>query len=589
MAEKFWDTAPRARQEHLRRYQGMSPLIAQTLYNRGFTDPQGAQRFLHSTDHSSGQLLGLKGKKPSIDQALSRVRRAIRSGERIIVYGDFDADGVTSTALLVQVLRALGANVTPYIPHRVDEGYGLNSEALLRIARSGVKLVITVDCGVRSVVEVEDGKAYGLDIIVTDHHSLGPELPKAYSVINPKCDDCAYTEDMLAGVGVAFRLAEALLTIEGRSRRDGQPLPSPDDLLDLVAIGTVADLAPLNRLENRVLVRRGLEILNEARRPGIRALMEVARLRSGGVTAMHIGFALGPRINAAGRLESAMTAYDLLVTDDEREALRLAQKLQTLNIQRQELTRAAQELIRTRLEADGGADQPLIFAGDTGFQPGIVGLVAGRLTEEFYRPAVVMEEGADESRASCRSIPEFDITGALDKCADLLVRHGGHAQAAGFTVKNENIPALKEQLLDMARSALLGQDLKPRLEIDAEVSAENLTIDLADELRLLEPTGHLLSLPMFVTRGVRVTETRTVGKDNHHLKLRLARIGLPPLDAIGFHMVDYLPKEGDCVDLAYQLEVNEWNGQRSVQLRLEDIHPARYDTTTGEDFSLAEA
>src|SRR5690606_39061877 len=270
-----------------------------------------------------------------------------------------------------------------------------------------------------------------------------------------------YTEDMLAGVGVAYRLAEALLTIEGNSGRNGRKLPDPDELLDLVAIGTVADLAPLDRPENRALVRRGLEVLNNTNRPGIRALMEVAGLRSGSILAMHIGFALGPRINAAGRLDSADTALQLLLTDDESEAIGLAQKLQALNTQRQELTRAAQEIIRQQLESEGLLDAPLIFAGDSDFKPGIVGLVAGRLTEEFYRPAVVMEYGEEESRASCRSIPEFDITSALDKCAGLLVRHGGHAQAAGFTVKNENIPALREQLMELAHNALHGQELKP--------------------------------------------------------------------------------------------------------------------------------
>lgn len=557
--------------------------MAQVLYNRGFNDPDEAHRFLYANDPAHGHMLGFKGKKLAIDQALARIRRAIKSAEQIVIYGDFDADGVTSTALLVQVLKAMGANVTPYIPHRVDEGYGLNGEALLKLARAGAKLVITVDCGIRSVEEVEDGKACGLDIIVTDHHSLGPELPRAFSVINPKCDDCEYTEDMLAGVGVAYRLAEALLTIAGSGRRGDKPLPTPDDLLDLVAIGTVADLAPLDRPENRALVWRGLEILNQSKRPGIRALMEVAGLRSGAVLAMHIGFGLGPRINAAGRLDSAETALQLLLTEDEREAVQLAQKLQSLNTLRQELTRAAQETIRQQLESDGLLDQPLIFAGDTGFKPGIVGLVAGRLTEEFYRPAVVMEFGEDESRASCRSIPEFDITTALDKCAGLLVRHGGHAQAAGFTVKNENLPALKAQLMDMAHAALDGQDLKPRLEIDAVVSAENLSMDLAEELKALEPTGHHNSTPVFVTRGVRVLEMRTVGKEDKHLKLKLSRIGQQPLDAIGFNLADYQPKPDDCVDVVYQLEINEWNGHRGVQLRMEDIRPAKYDTMTGED------
>jgi single-stranded-DNA-specific exonuclease len=582
MTEKHWEIAPRARQEHLRRYKGMSPLIAQTLYNRGFTDPDDAHTFLYANDPTIGRMLGFKGRKPSIDDALSRIRRAIKSSERIYIYGDFDADGVTSTALLVQVLRALGANVTPYIPHRIDEGYGLNSEALLKIARDGGKLVITVDCGIRSVDEVEDGKAYGLDIIVTDHHSLGPELPRALSVINPKCDDCEYSEDMLAGVAVAYRLAEALLMIEGNSRRNGKLLPAPDDLLDLVAIGTVADLAPMDRAENRVLVRRGLEVVNEAKRPGIRALMDVSGLRSGSVLAMHIGFALGPRINAAGRLDSAMTAYQLLATEDPDEAERLATQLQNLNTRRQELTRAAQDLIRQQLEAEGLLDQLMIFAGDSGFQPGIVGLVAGRLTEEFYRPTVVLEYGKEESRASCRSIPEFDITKALDKCAALLVRHGGHAQAAGFTVKNENLPALKEQLTTLAREALDGQDLKPKLMIDALVSPESLTLDLAEELKTLEPTGHHHASPVFMTRGVRVLEMRTVGKEDRHLKLKFERINQAPLDAIGFNLADYKPQPGDCVDVAYQLEINEWNGLRNIQLRMEDIRPAKYDTMTGE-------
>lgn len=585
MTQKFWDIARRASQAHLRTYEGISPLLAQALYNRGFRDADRAREFLFSADPARGGFLSFKGKKEPINNALSRIRRAIKDRQPIVVYGDFDADGVTSTVLLVQTLRALGANVKAYIPHRVDEGYGLNREALEGLARAGNKLVITVDCGIRSVEEVEDGKACGLDIIVTDHHSLGPELPDALSVINPKCDDCEYTEDMLAGVGVAYRLAEALLTTVSQvslNRQNGKPQLEPDDLLDLVAIGTVADLAPLDRPENRALVRRGLEIINQAKRPGIRALLEVSSLRAGAVSAMNIGYALGPRINAAGRLESAMTAYQLLITDDEREAIQLAQKLQALNVQRQELTRNAQGLVRARLEADGLLDVPLIFAADRNFQPGVVGLVAGRLTEEFYRPSVVMEEGDEESRASCRSIPEFDITAALDKRADLLVRHGGHAQAAGFTVQNENIPALKDHLMDMARQAKEAQDWTPRLEVDAEVSPETLSIELADELRLLEPTGHHNSLPVFVTRGLRVVETRTVGKESQHLKLKFARIGQPPLDAIGFNMADYQPQPDDCVDVAYQLEINEWNGHRGVQMRMEDIRPAKYDTISGE-------
>jgi single-stranded-DNA-specific exonuclease len=273
---------------------------------------------------------------------------------------------------------------------------------------------------------------------------------------------------MLAGVGVAYRFAEALLTVANGTDRN-KPAISPEMLLDLVATGTVADLAPLNRPENRILVRRGLEVLNRAQRPGIQALLDVAGIKAGGVSAMSIGFGIGPRINAAGRLESAMVAYDLLSSDDPQQALQWAEQLQALNTKRQDMTREAQETVRMELEKQGEMDNALIFASHEGFLPGIVGLVAGRLTEEFFRPTVVMELGEHESRASCRSIPQFDITRALDRCADLLVRHGGHASAAGFTVLNENIPALKKRLIDIAENELQGQQLLPNIEIDAEL------------------------------------------------------------------------------------------------------------------------
>ncbi|MBK8026442.1 MAG: single-stranded-DNA-specific exonuclease RecJ [Chloroflexi bacterium] len=573
---KRWQVAPSAPPELLARYRQMSPSMAQVLYNRGLTNEIDAALFLQADDISAGSALGFRGKRTSIDRALARIRQAIKSREIVAVYGDFDADGVTSTALLMQTLRSLGANAVAYIPHRVDEGYGLNSDALIKLARQGVKLVITVDCGIRSIAEVEDGKACGLDIIVTDHHTIGPDVPDAYAVINPKLDDVAYTEDMLAGVGVAFRLAEALLTIAGvQPRRNGATGQGPmtvDDLLDLVAIGTVADLAPLNRMENRALVRRGLAVLNQGRRPGLRALNEVAGLKQGALNASSIGYAIGPRLNAAGRLDSAMIAYELLTTRDEAKAADLALRLQNLNLQRQELTRQAQDLIRGQII--GAENEPLIFAGDSSFKPGIVGLVAGRLVEEFYRPAVILEQGETESRASCRSIPGFDITSALDQCAELLVRHGGHAQAAGFTVVNENIPALRERLTDLARSALEAQELTPTIDVDMELDPKDITLELAVELQRLDPTGHSNPSPIFVTRNLRVQDQRLVGKDERHVRLKLGRSGLSPIDAIGFHLAENYPDGASRVDVAYQLEINEWNGQRTAQLNLLDVRHA---------------
>jgi single-stranded-DNA-specific exonuclease len=562
--QKRWLVAPAAPPDLLKRYRGMSPFMAQTLYNRGFTEAEAAYRFLYAKDcaHSPFDLTDMQ-------KAIGRIRMALRSKERVVIYGDFDADGVTSTTLMVQALRALGGNVTPYIPHRIDEGYGLNSPALVKMAKDGVKLVITVDCGIRSVQEVEDGKAAGLDIIITDHHSLGADIPNAYAVINPKREG-KYPEDMLAGVGVAYKVIEALLRAEkANGGKNRQPALDLDSLVDLVAIGTVADLMPLNREENRALVRRGLEALNRSQRPGIRALLDVSGIKLGSVTAMSIGFGIGPRINAAGRLEDAMQAYKLLSAPNDDEARQWAEKLNALNVKRQDITRAAQDKIREKLEKTTGL--PLIFTGDSSFEPGIVGLVAGKLVEEYYLPTVVMEEGETESRASCRSIPQFDITHALDQCADLLVRHGGHTLAAGFTVLNENIPALKDRLMGIAQDALRGQTLSPTLDIDMRLDVHQLHEGLVQEFDMLEPTGHGNPRPVFMVEKARIIEARTVGKDERHLKLKIARAGQPPLDAIGFGLGEWARYEGDALDLACGLEMNEWNGKQSLQLKLQDV------------------
>lgn len=564
---KRWVVRPEAPRELLTQYAGMSRTMAQVLYNRGFETPAAATRFLMTNSLPAGdydfRLLD------DIHKAIGRIRQAIKGGERILVYGDFDADGVTSTALMVTGLRALGGKVDAYIPHRVDEGYGLNREALQEAVTKGYTLVVTVDCGVRAIDEALEARRLGLDLIITDHHSLGPELPDAYAVIN--CKRGTYPNTMLAGVGVAYKLIEAL-EYAGRANggRRHQPVDL-DSLLDLVAIGTVADIMPLNELENRVLVRRGLQVINGAARPGVRALLEVSGVTPGTVNTGTIGFALGPRINAAGRLDSAMIAYQLLMAENPSEAAKLAQSLQDLNVRRQEITRAAQEKIREKMETTD-TDGALIFASDPSFEPGIVGLVAGRLTEEYFLPAVILEEGEGESRASCRSIPQFDITAALDECADLLVRHGGHALAAGFTVENRNIPALRERLTHIARERLHGQTLTPTLEIDAVVDVHTLDEALHAELTQLEPTGSGNRQPVFSVHGVTITDARTVGRDDRHLKLKIARAGQPALDAIGFGLGDWVGQvNGTQVDLAFQLDMNEWNGRSNLQLRLQDV------------------
>ncbi len=574
---KRWRMLPPIPSDASSRLQGYHPVMAQVLYNRGQDTPEKARVFLEGSDSVLHNPFNLHG----MSDAVERIRQAIKRGELIAVYGDFDADGVTSTALLAQALAALGADVKPYIPDREEEGYGLNRDALRTLKDAGVGLVITVDCGIRSVEEVDYGNRLGLDIIITDHHSVGDELPPALAVIDPKIDaklrleegrTNGYPEDMLAGVGVAYKLADALFRAEqAQSRR--QPAFNLDDLLDLVALGTVADLAPLDRLENRELVRRGLSVLNRAQRPGIYELALVARVEPGKINTTSIGFMLGPRLNAAGRLESAMLAYDLLVASMP-EAGRLAQRLQEINAERQALTLEAVEIARARALEDSADDVPLIFAANDNFKPGIVGLVAGRLCEEFYVPSVVIEQGEGESRGSCRSIPKFNITAALDQCAELLVRHGGHAQAAGFTIANENIPALKERLTAIAARQLVAQDLRPSIDIDAEVPFNDLTMDLAEALRRLEPTGAKNGSPVLLTRRLEVNDFRRVGREGRHLKLKLAAGGARTIDAIAFKQggwADHMPRY---IDALYHLEINEWNGNVKLQLNIQDLRPS---------------
>jgi single-stranded-DNA-specific exonuclease len=565
---KLWRVSPPLSAAAQSRFHGFHPILAQILVNRGYADPAEAAAFL-SGAIAPNDPFRMKG----MNEAVSRIRRAISRREPIVVYGDFDADGVTSAVLLVTALKALGAVVKPYIPHRVDEGYGLNVEALDRLKQDGARLVITVDCGIRSLREVAYGISLGLDMIVTDHHSVGPEVPECQAVINPKQPGCRYGEDMLAGVGVAFKLAEGLLKATRANDRGAAAL-NPEDLLDLVAIGTVADLAPLDRAENRALVMAGLQQIRLARRPGVRALLQAAGMPPERVDATAIGFTLGPRINAAGRLDSAMLAYELLATEDVARASELAAELQSLNAQRQQLTREMQDYARRITGLEPGADIPLIFVAHPGFAPGIIGLVAGRLVEEFYRPTIIVHQDEGESHGSCRSIPEFDITAALDHCADLLTRHGGHAQAAGFALPTANLPAFEARITSIAAASLEGLTLQPALDIDAEVPLQQVDMALYDALRQLEPVGQAMRAPILCTRRLRVIEARAVGREMAHLRLRLSD-GKHVVNGIAFRfgaLSSHLP---EVIDVAYQVELNEWNGSRSVELHVVDIDESR--------------
>ncbi|MFQ3658255.1 MAG: single-stranded-DNA-specific exonuclease RecJ [Anaerolineae bacterium] len=562
-----WRIAPPAPDEYLlqARHDGarLDPLLAQILYNRGVADPAG---FLFETGADDLKQRLLQADLLDLDRGANRIVQAIARGEQICIYGDFDADGVTSTALMIEALSWLGANVRAYIPDRVDEGYGLNIPALKRLASEGVSLVVTVDCGVRSVSEIEAVLEDQLDIVVTDHHSVGEALPPAFAVVNPQRPDSDRHEPYrhIAGVSVALLMALRVLRIAGWP--NGHRL---SDLLDLVAIGTVADVMRLNDPLNRRLVIHGLNVINERRRLGLDALLHAAGFK-GTVTAETIGFVIGPRINAAGRLASGMIAFELLTTRDQATANHLAKELERLNVDRQGRMRIARDRIRDSLMITGDIDAPLIFAQDDEVEPGIVGLVAGQLTQELYRPSIILHREQETSRASCRSIPEFHITRALDACADLLLRHGGHALAAGFTVANENVPLLRERLLRAAREAFSGLTLAPVRRIDASLSLSKATLELAEKLATLEPFGHHFEAPLFFSGGVRMAFPKVL-KDRH-LKMRLIEGSVAAVEAIAFNQADFLNLwNGQPVDVVYRLTVNEYNGRRSAQLNVEDM------------------
>jgi single-stranded-DNA-specific exonuclease len=546
------------------------PILKQILFNRGYATEAEARAFIKAEPNANTDPFQLTGMNIVVD----RIRYALEHNEPIAIYGDYDVDGVTATALLVQALQGLGANIRGYIPNRFDEGYGLNKDALDSLKEDGVKLVITVDCGIRSPDEAHHAQTIGLDLIISDHHHPdGSNLPPALAVINPKQHGDPYPDKDLAGVGIAYKIAEALFDLQSFGPAQDQPSTfNLQDLLDLVALGTVADLAPLVG-ENRALVRKGIRQIRETKRQGLFSLAGIAQMDIKKINAGSIGFMLGPRLNASGRLESALASLELLTTTDFMRAGQLAQQLDVQNRQRQSITRSMQQ----QAEEIALSEDPeafLLFAAHEEFNPGVIGLAASRLTEIYYRPAVVAAKGPAETRGSCRSIPEFHITDALDQCRDLLVRHGGHAAAAGFTVRNENLPELVTRLKAISKSQLEDKDLRQTLTADMEVALEELNFEVLKHLTYLEPTGYGNPEAVFVSRDVRLRSSRTVGAEGKHLKLSLEDGRGAMFDSIGFRLGGLQSALPPRVDVMYTLEANEWNGRKSLQLNLKDVKAA---------------
>jgi single-stranded-DNA-specific exonuclease len=560
---KRWEVSPLITSYANEALAAFSPVLRQVLYNRGYATDVDARSFLEGNanfDTSPNQMLGVA---PTVE----RLRYALDHNELIAIYGDYDVDGVSATALFVEALRAFGGIVKPYIPNRFEEGYGLNKDALSNLQDEGVKLVVSVDCGIRSPDEANHAHSIGLDLIITDHHQPADgDLPSAFSVVNPKQVDDLYPDKDLAGVGVAYKIIQALVESVGTSPEGFQV----EDLLDLVSLGTVADLAPLSG-ENRMLVRKGLAKIRETKRQGLFSLAAVADLSLSKVNSTSIGFVIGPRLNAAGRLESALAAFELLTTRDVKKAGELAQQLNIQNRKRQEITRKIQaEAEEIILAEDPDAD--IFFVVHPDFNAGVVGLAASRLVETYYRPAIVGQISGETTRCSCRSIPEFHITEALDQCKDLLVQHGGHAAAAGFTVRNENLGALKQQLKSIAAKVLHGRNLRQTLTADMVINLSDLDSKLFHQLEFLQPTGYGNPEAVFVSRGVRITNKRSVGMDGKHLKLVVTDERIT-FDAIGFRLGHLLKELPTRVDILFTFESNEFNGRQSLQLNLKDVKP----------------
>ncbi|HMQ30231.1 MAG TPA: single-stranded-DNA-specific exonuclease RecJ [Chloroflexaceae bacterium] len=563
--QKRWDLRDPAPPEFVRA-TGLSPLLATLLYSRDQRDPDAVATFL-AADLRAGlhDPMRMKG----MPEAAARVARAVREGEPMAVYGDFDTDGVTAVALLVQAITAMGGQIRPYIPHRTREGYGLNNLAVGQLAEDGVRLLITVDCGISNAAEVAEATRLGLDVIVTDHHHPPAVIPAALAVVNPKQPGCPYPFKDLVGVGIAYKLVQALvrqgLSLGGLRGRD---------LLDVVALGTITDMGPI-RGENRALVKAGLEAINSSERPGLKALIEVAGLARGKVSSTDVGFMLGPRINAAGRLDDAVLAYRLLLAGDYASARQYAQELNQANRERQDLTRRVQAAAKAQAEAEGRHSRPVVVIAGEAFPAGVVGLVAGKLVEEWGRPVLLIEQGERESRGSARSVPGFSIIEALTSCKELFVRFGGHSAAAGFTIDNANIPILEDRLLALAEERLTDEMLQPALTIDAEVGLNELGWGLIEELKRLEPFGQANPQPTLMSAGVQVVDARPRGAEGQHLRL-LLRDGGQTYEAIAFrlgHLADAVRRHPR-LDVAYSFEDDEWNGERRLQLKIKDFRRA---------------
>lgn len=578
----IWNFKPKAPEEFLRQFPEYPDFVLNLLWHREIKTQKEIDEFFnpdYEADLHNPFLM--KG----MEEAARRLEKAIADKEKIIIYGDYDTDGICASAILYETFKVLGVeNMDVYIPDRFKEGYGLNLGAIKEIAEGGAKVLITVDCGITDVSEVDFANSLGLEMIITDHHLVHGDLPKALVIVDARQEDDSYPFKWLAGAGVAFKLVQALLDHRRKAPQGGFAPPAGWEkwLLDLVALATIADLPPLIG-ENRTLVKYGLIVLEKTRRLGLKELFNIAGLQEPVLDSWKVGFILTPRLNAAGRINHADISFRLLTTDSLPEAQDLARRLDGYNQERQKLVGGIVKEIKSNLDnlMAGGAELPkLIFEGSSQASAGTTGLVASKLTDEYHRPAMIYGSSNDNIRGTGRSIPTFNLVKAMEECAqthpDLLVEFGGHAMSAGFTVKKEKLAIFKNLLQEIARRDIKDEDLTPRMDIDSEIKPAVINWDFYDWMIKLEPFGKNNERPLFLMRGLEIVETRVVGNGGKHLKLKMKNADGKSFNAIGFGLADFqkISQIGSKVDVVFELAVDEWNGSRELQLKVIDLKPS---------------
>ena len=546
------------------------PLSARLLCNRGLCDPAAADAFLRPDLSQLHDPSGL----PDMDKAAHRIKDALATGETIFIHGDYDVDGVTSTAVYVRTLLALGAKLEYRVPHRKRDGYDLKTGAIDYAHEKGATLVITSDCGIQAREAVAYANGLGMTVIVTDHHEPGEVLPPAYAVVNPHRHDSTYPFPSLAGVGVAFKTMQALVRLVQPTHENA----FIQKFLDLVACGTVADVMPLMG-ENRVFASFGLKQLATTRKVGLRALLDGAGIKTDKpLSAEAVGFGIGPRINAVGRLDDAAVALDLMLTGDPEEARLLVEKLNAFNVERQQAQRRILEeakLIVANLDLD---KTKVLVIASPGWNAGVVGIVAGKLVDAYYRPAIVIGVNDEEThgKGSARSIPGFDMFQGIQICRDLLQSCGGHEMAAGLSLSMENLEDFQEKINAHARATMSDEDFVPRLAHDGTIDPSALSLDLLEEWARFAPFGQANPEPKFASRNLLICDARRIGKDMTHLKMRVRAAMMDPTDCIAWGQGDWADRAGpgDFLEAVYTPQINEWNGRRLLQFNIKDLRRA---------------